>query len=244
MKKYLIYLLILSSCISLSCKNNIIKKEYTPAFTKYSVDNTISDDSAMESLIAPYRDDLKKRVGIVIGYSDTILTGARPEGALGNFVCDVIKDYADRNAGGADICLMNNGGLRRDIPLGEITIGTIYELMPFDNELVICFMDDKIVREFADELIKVFGEPVAGIQVLSENNIIKVIKVAGKDLEDGKLYRIATSDYLAYYGGDFPSLRKSKEIKRTGKFIRDILIEYFKDSGKVYSIIEGRIVIK
>ena len=57
-----------------------------------------------------------------------------PESLLGNFVTDLcLRQYSNI----ADICVMNNGGLRSNLTKGEITRGDIYTLMPFENELVI-----------------------------------------------------------------------------------------------------------
>ena len=70
----------------------------------------------------------------VLTYSKINLTKKGSESLLGNFVTDLcLEQFSDQ----ADICIMNNGGLRFPLPKGEVTIGDIYKLMPFENKLVV-----------------------------------------------------------------------------------------------------------
>ena len=89
-------------------------------------------DSTIISIIAPYTKIINKyicKILYVIQKYD--LTKDSPESTIGNFVTDLCLNYAQ-----ADICIMNQGGLRTNIYKGYVTREKIYELMPLKNELV------------------------------------------------------------------------------------------------------------
>lgn len=72
-----------------------------------------------------------------------------PEGLLGNFVCDLTFDRARNQAKNTpDFCILNKGGLRTPVLKGPITRGKLFELMPFENEIVIKYRlcNNKIFR--------------------------------------------------------------------------------------------------
>ena len=70
----------------------------------------------------------------VIGFSTIGLTKKLPESGLGNLIADAMKEMAQKKyATKVDAAFVNYGGIRSYIPKGEITIGKIFEIMPFDN---------------------------------------------------------------------------------------------------------------
>ena len=90
-----------------------------------------SADSTILTIITPYQQGIEAEMNEVLTYSKINLTKKSGESLLGNFVTDLSLNYAD-----AHMCVMNNGGLRTTINKGNITRGKLYELMPFENELV------------------------------------------------------------------------------------------------------------
>ena len=104
----------------------------------------------------------------IISFTKSDLIKNKPVGNLGNFVTDLCLSYAE-----ADICIMNNGGLRSSINKGNITVGMIYELMPFENELVIVELSKTDFFEMLHHIIiEKGGEPISGVKVIATNNEI------------------------------------------------------------------------
>ena len=101
----------------------------------------------------------------------------------------------------ADICLLNNGGLRTTLPKGNITKGRIFELMPFENELVVLTISGEKTQGLFDFLARVNGMPLAGAEMGIDNKNPVSIIIGGEAFDPGKTYRVLTSDYLAE-GGD------------------------------------------
>src|SRR5690606_18412833 len=102
------------------------------------VADDVTPDGELDALIAPFRQRLVGETAAVIGRTSLELRTARPEGLLGNMAADamlsVVQDLTDRPV---DMALTNNGGLRTPIGPGVITVGKIFELMPFNNMLVV-----------------------------------------------------------------------------------------------------------
>ena len=98
--------------------------------TGTSIDVKTKVDSVVLSIIAPYQNALSEKMNEVLCYNSTKMIKGQPESILGNFVCDLCLETI---GGDSNICILNNGGLRSELPKGEITKGQIYELMPFEK---------------------------------------------------------------------------------------------------------------
>jgi 2',3'-cyclic-nucleotide 2'-phosphodiesterase (5'-nucleotidase family) len=126
-------------------------------------------DSASYKILQPYKEKLDKEMNEVVSYCDEALNKDVPEGALGNFVSDCLflkaKEYLGAEGNKVDAVLINNGGLRVSLPQGEITKGKIFELMPFDNELVLVELSGKKFYEMLVFISEKGGMPVSGIRM-------------------------------------------------------------------------------
>ena len=73
-------------------------------------------DSALVNMIKPYKDSIENTMNEILCYNLYDLDKGQPQSTIGNFVTDLCLKYAQ-----ADICIMNNGGLRTNISKGYIT---------------------------------------------------------------------------------------------------------------------------
>jgi 2',3'-cyclic-nucleotide 2'-phosphodiesterase (5'-nucleotidase family) len=101
----------------------------------------------------------------------------------------------------------------------------MYELMPFDNELVAMELSGKVVKEFINHIANDGGWPVSQSVKVSRNNGLLSVKINGREIQADKQYVIALPDYVAGGGGDSSMLRGKEQIK-SGHLVRDLLIEY------------------
>ena len=106
-------------------------------------------DSTIINIITPYQDAIEDQMNEVLTYTKNNLYKGRPESTIGNFVTDLCLNYTQ-----AHMCVMNNGGLRTNISKGEITRGKLYELMPFENELVVLELNKNDFIGFGDPKFK------------------------------------------------------------------------------------------
>ncbi len=186
----------------------------------------------VDALIAPYRARMEAQMGEVLAHSPLEMRTGRPEGLLGALAADIILDAA-RAASGlpVSVCVLNNGGLRAPLPAGPVTLGQVYEIMPFDNEIVVLELSAEQVRILADQIAARGGEPVAGLTFQLSGERAESVRVEGRPLAE-KAYWVATNSYLAQGGGGMPVLWEPQgRPVLTGVLIRDALIEAFRRAG-------------
>jgi len=210
------------------------------------VADSIADDPDLEGLIAPYRGRLGEEVRQVIGEAAVLLSKAVPEGTLGNFATDAMLWAARRESSEpVHMALTNNGGLRVPIAPGPITVGQMFELMPFENMLSVLTLTGAQVQELADALAARRGEPIAGfslrIEASGDGYIARDVLVGGIPLDPAVEYRIVTNDYMANGGEDLEPLLRPVAREDLPILLRDSFIGYVRELGVVRAEIQGRI---
>ena len=232
--KHIIYIgvILFSSCTTLyeldNKQNNIISVSATP-------------DSLITSIIKPYQIGIDSVMDEILCVADIEISKRKSESLIGNFVTDLcLYQYSDIS----DICIMNSGGLRSSLPKGEITKRRIYELMPFDNELVILELNEKDFNGLLNYIVSRGGEPFSGmsIQINSQNQLLSYTINNSINFSNGEKIRVITSDYLAN-GGDQMWFFKEKSQTKVGIKLRDAIINYCKDNEVITSEIDGRLEI-
>ena len=214
-----------------SCKDN--SQNYNKQYLNSLIEVNTHEDSLINVFIEPYKTSIESEMNEIISFTKSDLTKNKPVGNLGNFVTDLCLSYAE-----ADICLMNNGGLRSSINKGNITVGMIYELMPFENELVIVELSKTDFFEMLLHIIEKGGEPISGVKVVATNN--KILDYKPKfNFENKQKIKILTSDYLA----DKKEFFKNKEQIKIGIKLRDAIIKYCKNNDTIFSVVDDRIKI-
>ena len=233
-----------SSCKSVNYLSNVDANRID-----VSEKNNLVPDAAISALIAPYKAELDKVMNEVLGQTEIDLKKGRPESTLGNWMADAIHRKAAKKLGEPiDFAIQNYGGIR--IPVikkGPITRGKIFELMPFDNKIIVLYLNKAEVEQLIQHLVDANGWPVShGIKInrLSEEDISVLIK--DKPLQEGKIYKVALPDYVANGGSD-SSFLKDKQRKNLEYYIRDALIQDVLDftakKEAINSPKEGRFIL-
>lgn len=173
----------------------------------------------IDSIISPYRVELEKEMNQVIAFAPEALINERPSGRLGNWVCDnLLNQYKDTFQTHPLFCLLNFGGLRSPINAGNVTIGDIFKVMPFDNQVVLVKMPSNSMDEIITFLRKTTGEPIGGFQLIEGN-----VFVNGKQWIPTDFW-ILTSDYLMNGGDKMDFFNQKIEVIQTGNLLRDQLL--------------------
>jgi 2',3'-cyclic-nucleotide 2'-phosphodiesterase (5'-nucleotidase family) len=210
---------------------------------QYAFRDTVnaSVDSVMEKEIQPYRNGMSGKMNEVIANSDIALTKGQPESLLGNLFSDVCFEMANQlyytsTYTKADFAFFNNGGLRAELPKGKITRGNVYELMPFENELVVVSLTGSQVKKIVDYMASKDGVPVSHIHFRIKEKQPLDIKVNGEPFDSTKSYKAVTSDYLANGGDQYFFLTDAKKEYVNLK-IRDAMISYLQGENKKGNVI-------
>lgn len=224
--KSLVQLLVLATLISATaCKTyHLADTEVTNLDTP----DTYAEDQDIAKFIEPYRKEMEVEMNVVIGSLEEDLVKSKPNSNLGNWFCDIL--YVEANKmffNEVDFTLQNYGGLRLpSISKGELTVGKIYELMPFDNMLVAMNVEGKVLKQLLDGIARYGGWPIS--HTLSFTIVDKKaeeIIINGEPFDISKTYRMAIPDYVAN-GGDSAEYLKDIAQENSGVFIRDIIVAH------------------
>lgn len=197
----------------------------------------IQSDKDIDSLIAPYSRELAKTMNEVIGKADKDLTVSRPNSTLGHWVCDRLIDFAQDSLKEKSIpiiCVLNTGGLRAPIIEGNVTVGDIFKVMPFDNQISIVKIKKEKLIELVDYLNKNGGEPIAGCKLIDG-------KLTLNQLSDSPFVYVVTSDFLANGGDKMSFLMNPIEKIDYQMLIRDLLIMQIRKDKTIFQTEEERI---
>lgn len=196
----------------------------------------------MEALIAPYKAQLDGKMNRQLALIKTPLVKASPEGNMGNWMADIMQQAAKDEFPALDIAFAttNSGGLKlNEIATGPLLVSEIYELMPFDNKLVVLKLTGKQVKEFLAHIANSGGWPVSAELAVDQASGKLQALISGEEIDPNKQYYVATIDYVANGGSRSTMLTDIPQMD-SGKFLRDILIEYAEKTPEIDVQVEGR----
>jgi len=207
-------------------------------------------DSSIVQFIAPFKKSVEAEMNQVLAYSPTELTKSRDkvENAIGNFMADlcytrgnvVFKKRTNKNI---DFVLLNFGGIRSGIPQGDITVGNAYELMPFENSMVVAELTFEKIQEFLAYMAKSGSHPFSkNLQLSFENKTLKSAKLNGKDFDKNQTYFVLTSDYLQNGGDRMNFFKNPVSLENLDYKIRNAIIDELKAIDTIIAKEDGRLI--
>ncbi|UII25825.1 5'-nucleotidase C-terminal domain-containing protein [Fulvivirga maritima] len=216
----------LASCTS--------KEEYQRSYTWSSVqvDSAIEESDHLEEIIAPYRVRLDSMMNEVIGYASHDLTAeGQYESDLGTFVTQVILNQSRSSYNkDVDLSIMNHhGGLRASINKGPVELGEVYEVMPFENEMLLLEVPGDSLVKLVEFVGQSHSSMIWPVSFEVTNSGVKNIKVNGEKINLDKNYTLAVSDYQANGGSGFSMLKPLKRIEVEPVKLRDMLVKEIRD---------------
>lgn len=180
--------------------------------------------NVIDSIISPYQKELNAEMNEVITYAERPFEKGRPGGSLNNWAADALLQSQIENArlSGPTFSLLNVGGLRNTINSGDVTLGDMFKVMPFDNEVVWVEMPVESLKDIAAYLTASGGEPIAGA-VLKDGKLV----VDGVNDETKKVW-ILTSDYLMNGGDNMSFFEQKISVTHTNELLRDAFVRMAK----------------
>lgn len=188
-------------------------------------------DSTVYSIIKPYSDSIASDMSKLVTISATPLIKEKPESKLTNLVADVMLEAGSKYCSAAklkikpDASYVNYGGLRASLPQGEITVGRIFELMPFENEIVLIKISGESLVQMGQRIAARGGEGVAGMKMGIRNEKLETFLIRGKVVDQTGFYWLVTNDYIANGGDQMSMFSNPLERINTHLKIRDVLIQ-------------------
>lgn len=215
-----------------------------------NINDSIQPSKEIEDFIKPFRDHVNKNLDSVIAYSAE--TYSKKDGdfntAIGNLFADAVLEQANpvfnkRTGKNIDLVLLNYGGIRAIISKGAITTRTAYNIMPFENSIVVAAMKGKTIT---DSLLLYLSKakrahPISGLKLQLDSNFNTInASINNQTIDANKTYYVATNDYL-YNGGDNMTFFKTNDSLFVLNYkIRNALLDYFIKKDTINPVIDNR----
>jgi 2',3'-cyclic-nucleotide 2'-phosphodiesterase (5'-nucleotidase family) len=248
MKK--IWILFFFSFLLIACKNNLYEVSKINA-KQLNIGNDIKQDSSIIQLFTPYKKKMTKEITKSLSFSTKILerTDGNLQSTLGNLVADLSYEKANelfKNKTGktVDFSMSNYGGIRAAIMKGDVTVSNAFELMPFDNTIVVVELNyDEIKALFNYFVVNKIAHPLSkNIQLTIENDSYNVL-INGKTIKKHRTYFVATSNYLQKGGDGMIFFSEPESLFDSNFLIRDAIVDYFKSKDTLRANLDNRVIV-
>ena len=190
------------------------------------------------------------RVKDVVGYSTEAMSASYPESALSNWFIDLLMRKTESLSGKkVHIGITNFGGIRVDMPEGEIILDDMLSMFPFKNQLAYVEHTGKQIRSILEEMAAGRFQVLGGVRVVADGGKLVSVEIDGEPLDDEKVYGMATISFLLG-GGDGLVLEQNALSVTVYEDVQiiDAVLEHIyaeKEAGRPIEYkTDGRVVVK
>lgn len=221
-----------------ACKTTSLQVANVQTQKNISINQDLKANEDFAKFIEPYTQKLNKEMNQKISSTNVNLTKEGDNSNLGNLLADYTFEGAEIWAianlnKNIDAALINIGGIRTTIGKGDILLKNVFEVMPFENEVIIVKFKGSDLQGLFDYYAKnQKNNPVSHLYIETNNGNLSKSLINGKMVDPAQDYYIATSDYLALGGDNMKFFAKGESIP-TGIKLRDLFIEYFKKNQQI-----------
>ena len=249
MKNFIISLF--TVLLIISCKNEpqqVVKIEGK----LLPINQEIESVKEIEDFIEPYKEKVAAEMNTILTYTeiDLVRTDSELESTLGNLMGDLCYQRANpvfnsRTGKNIDFAMFNYGGIRAGISKGAVKMENAFNLMPFENSLVIVELTADKIKELVTYLIKnKRAHPLSKHFNLAITKTGYSLKINGKSLENDATYFVLTSDYLQNGGDSMNFFKDPISITSIDYKVRNAIIDYFKETDTLKTNLDGRFRIE
>ncbi|MDD2773680.1 MAG: bifunctional UDP-sugar hydrolase/5'-nucleotidase, partial [Elusimicrobiales bacterium] len=207
------------------------------------------EDPAVLAALEPARAQVSSAMNETIARAQTDIlrhadgNNSDVDSPLGDLVCDILRSHAK-----TQVAFQNTHGARADLRKGAVTLRDMYEVMPFENTLVVEELTGAQLEEVMRENIRgnSSGMQESGLEIeydTAPNGGIGqiTVKIGGKPVDPAGWYTVATNNYLALGGSGGKTLSQGRNIRDTLATVRDVLISAARTAGTLSAPRTGRI---
>ena len=211
------------------------------------VDGSLKN-GAMDSLIAPYKAEKEVSMNVVLGEVEETMEVGLPESKLSNLIADVLLTEGRKYIADVDMAVTNVGGIRRTLFAGPITIGDVFEILPFDNSLLVLEYKGVEILALADAVALKGGEAIAGMTLTIRDGKAEDVKVGGEVVDTARVYKVVSTDYLSWGNDQLEPLANYLKSTPLNMMMRDAMFDYVTcatiKGEKIVTKLDNRIIVE
>jgi 2',3'-cyclic-nucleotide 2'-phosphodiesterase (5'-nucleotidase family) len=213
------------------------------------IDSIISKSAYINEFILPYSTRINEVLDSTLAYAPKPISKEDGEfnTTAGNLMADIVRLQANpifksRTGKDIDFVLLNHGGIRSIISSGKVSARNAFEVMPFENNIVVAGVNGSDVNDMVTFLVQAGrAHPISGIQiVLDKDRKLRKALINSEPINPERTYYVATSDYLISGGDQMGFFKNNILINDTDYLIRNAIIDYFKKVDTLAPVIDDR----
>lgn len=244
------WILFLTALLCIACEKSSLQVAKINA-KSIEINPEIKQDSSIIDEFLPYKYKMIEEISKVLSYAPSTLdrTDGILQSTLGNLVADLCYQksnelFYEETGKTVDFLMSNYGGIRAAIIKGEVTVSNAFELMPFDNTLVVVELKpEKIEDLFTYFVEKNIANPLSKhIELVVKNGSYRVL-INGRPIQNDRTYFVATSNYLQKGGDGMNFFANPESLYDSNFLIRDAIIDYFKSKDTLISQLDNRVIV-
>ena len=167
------------------------------------------------------------RLKEVIATSTREMVREYPECELSNwFIDELMRAVADSTGRQVDLGIVNFGGIRVDMPAGNVTLDDIQSMFPFKNKPCYVAMPGSELKEILQNMAATHFEVMGGVKIVARDGKLESVLIGGKPLDVKKVYGVATIDFLLNGGDGLRLARNAKDLVILDSYVIDTIERY------------------
>ena len=237
--------------VLISCKET--KTQLTKITAKtIAIDSLIEPNTEIEAVIAPFQKKLSAEMNQVLTYTpkDLVKKDGEMQSSLGNLMADLCMEqanpiYKEKTNQSIDFAMFNHGGIRASIFEGNVITEHAFNVMPFENELVVAKISGTKMLDLIDYFLEAKrAHPLSkNIAFTIEENKYD-LKINGKPFDKSKSYNVLTSDYLQNGGSNMVFFKNPEKLTVLNYKMRNAIIDYLKKVDTLKTALDNRVIVK
>ena len=189
------------------------------------------------------------KVKDVVAYSEQAMEIVYPEGPLSNWFIDIVMTKTGQLSGKkVDVGVGNFGGIRVDMPKGDVILDDLLSMFPFKNQLVYVEHKGSEIRNMLEKMAAGRFQVLGGVRVVVENGAIVSAEIGGEPIDDERIYGVATISFLLNGGDGLFMEKNAVSVTKFDVDIIDAVLEHvYAETAADRNIVskaDGRVIIR
>ena len=189
------------------------------------------------------------RVKEVVGHAPEAMVRQSPESALSDWIVDrMMAEVASVTKRKVDVGITNFGGIRVDLPAGDVLLDDLLSMLPFRNSLCYVALKGSDLQAIFDQMAATQPQVLGGVKFVLTGHRIDTLLVGGKPIDPNRTYGVATIDFLLDGGDGLTIAKNARELITADKTVIDVMLPYVRSLGASGTPLEyktdGRVVVK
>ena len=208
-----------------------LKQRATADGSRKTFTETIPEDDAVKAFLRPFQESGQAKLGLEVGSTDGVFDGERERvrAMPTNLGVLIARTMMERT--GADLAVMNSGGVRDSLPAGRVSYRDVLKVQPFGNTVTVVRMSGAELLAYLQAVAKMTPgsgafPQTAGLRWVINGGQLVSAEVGGQAIDAKREYRLAINNFTASGGDGYPKLNEHPGYINSGFVDADVLRDF------------------